>query len=73
MQPKSLAELYAESQQALSQATSANYEACMVIKRLVMGELQTSWFTIQEGPNGIAWSWQKPADEAPKSPDTQPN
>lgn len=68
---KTLNDLYAESQLALTNAITANYEACQVIAGLVKGDLQPSWFTIMEGPNGIQWSFQKPA-EAP-SPETQPN
>lgn len=68
---KTINDLYAESQMALANVTTANYEACQVIAGLVKGELKTEWFTVMEGPAGIQWSFQKPT-EAP-SPETQPN
>lgn len=62
--PKTINDLYAESQTALAAATLANFEACSVIAKLVKGELKTSWFTVTESPAGINWSYKAPEAEA---------
>lgn len=64
MADKSINDLYAESQLQLHNALLANLEACRAIAGLVSGELKTSWFTVQKGPDGIKWSWQKPEEPA---------